>query len=268
MKSKLLKYLCPHYWFNNKKEITFYGDYRYVDKITPICNSSEVGREWIKKAKQTFDKELLENNTHRVSSGHRCQGIDQLMDMGFIIKNDAEFAIETNGNDEDIKIHLDGGGEYSNSYSNVSNPRIEFFDKRLMGQYTKPMGANPYLLKKKTPWYLTAPKDIIFLMLPINYADDDRFMSATGIFDPVMSPQMNIVLWWFVKKGYEVVRKDVPLAQLIPIPRNKIYDSWKMIDEVPMKIHDYMKAQEYIQTSSKCTLYSQYKKLSNDIYNF
>jgi len=265
--NKLLKYICPYHWFKkNKKEIVFYGAYRYVDKINPIVNASDIKRNWMQKAKIDFDKKLLEKNMVQVTSGHRCLGINSLIKMGFVVKNEIEFAVETNGNDSEIKVHVNNG-EISPTHSTIGESHIGFFDKDLMGDYTKPMGANKVLIKIHTPWYSTTPKDVVFIVLPINYSDDNRFMSSTAIFDPALSPQINIIIWWFVKEGYEVVKKGVPLAQLIPIQRNKLYDSWKMADRVPDKLYDIMNIQDKIQVSSKCPYYSEYKKVSNEIFD-
>jgi hypothetical protein len=186
--------------------------------------------------------------------------------MGFVVKNEIEFAVETNGDDSEIKVHVNDG-EISPNHSTIDESHIALFNKDLMGDYTTPMGANKVLIKIYTPWYLTAPKDVVFIVLPINYSDDNRFMSSTAIFDPVLSSQINIIIWWFVKEGYEVVKKGVPLAQLIPIQRNQLYDSWKMVDRVPDKMYDIMNIREKILSSSKCPYYSEYKKVSNEIFD-
>jgi hypothetical protein len=257
--NKLLKYICPFHWFKKKKkEIVFYGNYRFIDKINPIVNASDIKRSWIKKIQLDFNKRLLEKNMNIVTSGHRCLGIKSLIKMGFVVKNEVEFAVETNGNDSEIHIHQNEEQDEDDG--------IHVFTKDLMGEYTRPMGANMNLIKIHTSWYLNAPKDVVFIVLPINYSDDNRFMSSTAILDPVLARQVNVILWWFVKEGYEVVKKGVPLAQLIPIQRNQVYDSWKMVDRIPDMIQDTIQLQRKIRYSTKCPYYSDYKKTSNEIY--
>lgn len=263
MKSKLLKYLCPHYWFNNKKEITFYGKHGFVDKTNPITIASSLKREWVKKAKHDFNEKLLENNAAGIASGHRCLAINDLFKTGFIVKNDVEFAIETNGNDDEIKIHLDDGMSYTENI----HPKVSFFSKNLLGKYTSPHGANPNIIKKQFPWVVTTPKDVAFMVIPIPYSDDNRFMATSVLWNPILSPELTLSFWWFVKNGFEYIKKDTPMAQLIPISMNNIYDSWKMIDKIPDNIDKIMEAQHRYGTTSKCIMWSEYRKFSTDVFN-
>jgi hypothetical protein len=262
---KLLKYLCPHTWFK-KKEIIFYGKYPYVDKTNPIVKSSEVKRSWIKKAKEDFDKQLLDENFNKVTSGYRCLGINHLIKEGFVLKSDYDFIVKTNGNDDDIEIHTIGYGNYSLKAHNC-NGEFNFFHSSLLGDYTCPRGAVKHIIKKSMPWHIVAPKDIVFLVLPIYYSDDDRFMATPVIHDPVLSTQFHFIFWWFEKNGYETIRKGTPLVQLIPIPRKSVCESWKMFDRVPDKVYDVHNTLTNLTNTSKCPMYSEYKKVANDIYD-
>jgi hypothetical protein len=258
---KLLKYLCPHTWFK-KREIIFYGKYPYIDKTNPIVKSSEVKRSWIKKAKKVFDERLLNNKENSPSSGHRCLGIKSLIEKGFVVKSDKEFAVETDGNDDNIKIY-----SQNNTISiGESDGEFSFFTSNLLGDYTRPKNAVRHMIKIHLPWLITAPKDIVFLYLPFNYSDDNRFMAASAILDPIFSTQVNIILWWFAKNSYEIVRKGTPLVQLIPIPRESICENWKMVDNIPDKLGNIINTLDRVRKSTKCPLYSEYKKIANEIY--
>jgi hypothetical protein len=263
---KLLKYLCPHTWFK-KREIVFYGKYPYVDKTNPIVKSSEVKRSWIKKAKEIFNKQLLDKEKYTsVTSGYRCLGINSLIKEGFVIKSDYDFVVETNGNDDDIKIHTLEHGSYSLTNRNCNN-EFGYFHSSLLGDYTCPRGAVKHIIKKSIPWHIVAPKDIVFLVLPIYYSDDDRFMATPVILDPVLSTQFHFIFWWFEKNGYETIRKGTPLAQLIPIPRKSVCESWKMVDRIPDKVYQVAEALNNLKDATKCPMYSEYKKVANDIYD-
>lgn len=264
---KLLKYLCPHFWFK-KREIVFYGKYPHVDKINPIVKSSDFKREWIKKAQFDFNSRLLEKNQNHVTAGYRCFGIQSLFKQGFILKSEQEFAVETTENDDDIKIHTSGGAICAVDEKTGYHPSINnfgFFSEDLLGTYTCPIGAIKHNIKMDLPWNLDCPKDIVFLSIPVYYPDDNRFISTPAIFDPSIANQINVIFWWFVKNSYEIVRKGTPFAQIIPIPRNSICDNWKMVDRTPDKIYDKTFAMQKVFNLTKCGMYSEMKKLTNQI---
>lgn len=263
MKS-VLKYLCPQTWFK-KREIVFYGSYPHVDKTNPIIKSSDVKRGWEKKATDDFNKKLLEKNNIHAISGHRCLAINGIMKKGFVLKSDKEFAVETNGNDDDIKIHCNN--IIIDIYGNHQNGEFSFFESDFLGNYARPKGSVKHIIKKQLPWNVTAPKDVVFLVLPFSYSNDNRFMATTGILDPVLATEINIVFWWLEKDSYQIIRKGTPLAQFIPIPRKSVCESWKMIDNVPEKIHNMRNALEKVAYSTKCRMYSEYKKVANEIYD-
>ncbi len=256
---KILKYLCPHTWFK-KRQIAFYGAYPYVDKINPIIKSSDFKRQWIKKAQEDFNKKLLEKNQNHATAGYRCFGIQGLFKQGFILKSEQEFAVETTANDDDIKIHTNGGICVPNG-STINH--FSFFEKHLLGEYSCPMGAVKHIIKMDLPWNLECPKDVVFLSLPIYYPDDNRFMSTPAIFDPIMSSQLNVIFWWFAKNSYEVVRKGTPFTQIIPIPRNSVCENWKMFDRTPDRIYEKEFALKKVFNSSKCGMYSEMRNLTN-----
>lgn len=257
---KLLKYLCPHTWFK-EREVVFYGKYPYIDKFSPIIKSSEFKREWLKQAKSDFDVRLLNKGQGHITSVHRCLGMQSLFQAGFILKSDRDFAIETNGNDDEILIH-DGNDIVS---LNQSSRNFSFFSSNVLGNYHRLKGSLKHDVKYNSPWFYTSPKDIVILVLPIPYNDDTRFMACAGVLDPLVSFEINVIFNWFCENSYEVVKIGTPLAQLIPIPRKYIYSSFKMKDEVPKKIidkNDFLKKNLF---TSKCTFYSELKKSASKL---
>ena len=90
-------------------------------------------------------------------------------------------------------------------------------------------------------------------------------MAASAIFDPLLSTQVNIILWWFARNSYEIVRKGTPLAQFIPIPRKSICENWKMTDKIPDKLYNVKNALGILKRSTKCPMYSEYKKIANQL---
>lgn len=224
-----------------------------------VTESKEYKRKWREKAKSDFDNTLksrLSSWGDNLTSSHRCLGMNALFEKGFILKSPIDFAVESKSYEDKMVIH-----------SNCDFVNFGFFNKEIFGNYNCPKNCNKNLLKISNYLNLDCPKDVIFLILPIFYSDDNRFQVAAGILDPVLSREINIILFWFCENSYELIRKGTPLAQIIPICRDKIYDSWEVSDKFDMSV--FLKDKEvkkYIQKSTLCPYYSEYKKISNDIF--
>jgi hypothetical protein len=263
---KILKYLCPHTWFK-KRQIIFYSKYPYGEHLNPILRSSDVKMNWFAKAQKTFQEKLEKNknNQHMVASGHRCLGINAIMNTGFILRSHVEFAVEST--EEDFKIHSKGIVIDTTIELNPQNHDYSIFPKHLLGDFVKPKNAMKDIIKVSLPWFFQCPKDIVFLILPVPYNDDDRFIGATAILDPMYSLELNISLWWLCKNSYEVVKADTPLVQMIPIPRKPICDSFKMTDIIPEFIYKKDFFRGLLLDKQKCPYYSQYKKISEKVFD-
>jgi hypothetical protein len=261
---KLLKYLCPHTWLK-KREIIFYSKYPYGEHLNPILKSSDVKMNWIKKAQKAFQEKIDKNkyNQDSIRSGHRCLGITNLMNLGFTLESHIEFAVESDEND--FRIHFNGN-TINTSDLNGSDV-FNIFPKHLLGDYIKPKNAMKDIIKIDLPWYFECPKDIVFLMLPIPYNDDDRFISTSAILDPIYSSEINIAIWWLCKNSYEIIKAGTPLVQMIPIPRKSICDRFKMTDIIPEHIHKKNFFRDIYLHKTKCPYYSQYKEIANKIYD-
>lgn len=265
----LLKYLCPHTWFK-KRELSFYSYEPYIHLQNYIIESKSYKRNWIKKSMEIFNSRMLEKNQEKVTGFHKCLGFTDIANEGFILKTSDEFAIETTNNDDDIKIHLRNGvvevvSDGGSSYSANGSPDLFFMNKHTGAKFIPPWGANPNVIKITKKWFIDAPKDIKYLIIPIPYGDDRRFMACSGIQDPMTSRDLTLFFWWFPKNSYEVVKADTPIAQIIPISKKKLYDSWKMYDFVPEKISKEHHALGIVRNTTKCPHYSKYKELAKKI---
>lgn len=261
MFDKILKYFCPFFWFK-KRELSFYTHEPYLHLYNPIIESSKLKRNWVKKAKDTFNQQLLNKNQEQITSFHRCLGFVDICKEGFIIKTDTDFAIETTDNDDEIKIHIEGDTIGVNNYS---NPKMFFMKNDLGSSYAKPWGANHNVIKITKTWFIDTPKDVQYLIIPVPYSDDRRFMACSGIQDPMTSRDLTLFFWWFPKNSYEVVEAGTPIVQIIPISKKKIYNSWKMYDFVPEKIIKKHNALTKIRDSTRCPIYSEYKRVADKI---
>lgn len=269
----MLKYICPNFWFKiikeifaKKRELNFYAPIPYFDILNPIVESKAFKREWIKKVKKKFEERLLEKNQNRQTSFHRCLGFTDIRNEGFIVKSSFNFAIETI-NDE-VRIHKDGSilsNDDNNNHNFHDNFPFSFFYEHLTTDLIHPWGANPNVIKMKHEWLMDTPRDVKYLIIPIPYPDDNRFMACQGIQDPMTSRDLTIFFWWYPKNSYEVVKKGTPLCQIIPISKKKIYNSFNMYDYIPEKIEKSHQALGYYKNLTKCPHYSSYKEIAEKI---
>jgi hypothetical protein len=257
---KIMKYLCPHYWAKRNR-LSFYSSEPHCELINPIIESHSFKRCWLEKARNDFNAKLVKDDYEYTTSGHRCLGLIDLFKQGFIVKTGVEFAVETTDNDDEIKLHSNEGIIGIND----NTRKFNFMRSDLLSKYSKPWGANQNVIKYHTPWMMEAPKDIVYIVLPIYLGDDNRFMASAGIQDPSNTVSFNCFLWWYPRNSYEVVRKDTPICQLIPIKRDKVYKSWKMFDKIPEYLFKKHEALVDMTYKTKCPHYSEFKKMAQKI---
>lgn len=204
-------------WFNNDK-IEFYSLLPGLDKIAPVTNASSYRPSWTKSAAKAY-KEL-----NRKETVLKCPGVMKFFSIGYIIYNYCDIAITGSSDRENLSWEYayepmkDWSDKITFNYVESHDPH------RLTNHMEPPIGGNRNLLKLNTPWRVKAPKDTIFLELPIFYGDEKRFSGAGGIMDPSQTNQINPALWWFANNDKpEIIKAGTPLVQYLPIKR-KEYD--------------------------------------------
>lgn len=252
-----LKYFCPHFW-TNKKEIIFHNKLPYGHLTTQISEASKLKKQWLKKAFNDYNNRLLHSEPFSpVSTAAKCLGIQQLINTGFIIESHVDFGIKLSEDISETRMDCN------------DKTVLSFMDPKLLADHvTRPKGASKHIIRFTTPWYFSCPKDVVFLMLPVFYADDaDRFSVVPGILDPLYSKDIHVMLWWF-SENYEEIKIGTPLAQLIPVPRKSCFTSWKMDDKIPEKRIQKIDALINYSRRSKCPFYGkEFKQLAENLYH-
>ena len=195
--------------FSKKKPyIRFYSVYPGVIDLFPIIKSSTVDRKFLNR--NLYPSDMLATSN--------CPGLKKIISAGFIIPAPADFEITTDGDGSSVKWHepmvFHKGFPGTESYVATHPPA-----------QTRPLVDQTTLatvIKIETPWRVDASEDIVFLQMPVTYNDEHRFMSATGILDPIFSHTLNVPLFWKHLEGTTLVKAGTPLCQLIPIPRRNL----------------------------------------------
>jgi hypothetical protein len=202
-----------------RNKIEFYSIIPGIEKVSPIQHASSFKPKWLKSAAQDYKQKIEENSHRKITSVLKCPGIMSTFNMGYILYNYCDISITAT----ETSLNWHYLWEQSKAYPEITNnPYIEAQSPDLLTKYMPPpYGANENLLKFNTPWRVKAPDDIVFLEMPLLYADDRRFATAGGILDPKQTNQIHPAFWWFVNDGTpQIIKAGTPLVQYIPIKRN------------------------------------------------
>jgi len=197
--------------FKRKKSyVRFYSLTLGVLELFPIIKSKDLPRKCMDRSQYPAD--VLPTST--------CPGLRKIINCGFIIPAPADFEIITNGDQSTFEWRTPT--EFTKGVAN-STGYINSHAK----EQTGPLLSNfndtlTTVIKIETPWRVETSDDIVMLVLPVQYNNEDRFYAATGILDPRFSNTVNIQLFWKRLNGRELVRAGTPLCQFIPIRRDDL----------------------------------------------
>lgn len=193
-----------------KSFVRFYSLTPGVSDLFPIIKSKDVPRKFLDRTE--YPTHVLPTST--------CPGLKKIVSCGFIIPAPADFEIITNGDmctfEWRSPIEFTKGVPNSQGYIN-SHAK----------EQTAPLLSNFHdtlitVVKIETPWRFEMSDDMVMLVLPVQYNNEDRFSAATGILDPRYSNTVNIQLFWKKINEKTLIRAGTPLCQFVPIRRNDL----------------------------------------------
>ena len=238
--SILCKKLFGKIW-KKKPWVRFYSMEPGVTTLFPIYPSKQLNRKY-----RNWPEDP------NVMSTKSCPGILKLTSTGWIIPAPADFIIKV----DDAGISYDWrepwrfktGPEYppdvARYVSAVHGPN------QTMCLLDDPSEVLSCIVKIETPWRVEASDDIVFVMMPVHYNNEDRFFSATGILDSRYGYNLNIQLFWKKKHGETLVKAGTPLCHIIPMKREYLstsaYDT--VIDEADAT--DWVRERAWVYASN------------------
>lgn len=197
-------------WFKKKPYIRFYSLHPGVLELFPIIRSSQIKRKFLDRS----------NYSETVLPTSNCPGLKKIVSSGFIVPAPADFEITTNGDGSSFSwvepIVFNKGLPGTDSYIDSHNKEQTM---PLISDTNETLGT---IIKVETPWRFETSEDVVFLQLPVMYNNEDRFIAASGILDPLFSNTVNIQLFWKKLNGTELIRAGTPLCQYIPILRKDL----------------------------------------------
>jgi hypothetical protein len=219
--------------FKKKNRVRFYNTVPGFATANPVVYSQSLKRDWVKKN----SKDMVEHNEHIQNTSKcpitkltqhlgvnflvKCPGIRKYINAGFIVPLPFDLIIETNGDGENVMtIHPDVGASV---YNESANKLVDKHDRKLFHNYTQvPRSSLKTLLKINTCWNVVPDDNYVYLVTSVEYSNEDRFTVATGILDPYINSNINVILYWHVLNGRETLSAGTPLVHLIPIPRDML----------------------------------------------
>lgn len=200
------------------KKIIFFSITPGVKELFPIIHASEYRPKWVQKARDSFKEELKNNQGDKFVHLYRCPGIFDLMKYGYIVSLPFDLTIETNGDKNTVSYILPSSDLKALM---ATEPISAHMDNKIVGFFPVKPWALKTIIKITTPWYIIAPKNLKFLVIPIPYSDHYEFEMAPGILDPGHSSEINFQLQWNVTIGKRTIKAGTPICQIIPLSEDK-----------------------------------------------
>tara|TARA_R100000005_G_scaffold82497_1_gene50169 strand:+ start:1521 stop:2423 length:903 start_codon:yes stop_codon:yes gene_type:complete len=245
----------------SRPKIKFFNIIPGVSTLYPVTKSSELNRDWIAYEKKEHNERISKCPIKRFSGAlnptgwsdmpselsgllgavqaddrrqqkqstsiGKCPAINSIMHNGFIIYAPADFSVYAE-NKETLETYHDETFPPADSVYTAKN-YLEYHGPghaKWLKDSTKD-STNDTIIKVNTMWNIICDDDIAFIQLKVPYAKETRFSAVTGVLDPVLSPEINLQLWWHVNDGSEVtIKAGTPLAMYLPISKKMLeYDA-------------------------------------------
>ena len=242
VKMTMLCKFISNFFKKEKSYIRFYSVAPGVVDLFPILPSASVKRKFL-------DAEIPIEFQGTLSSKN-CPGIKKIISTGWIVPAPADFSIVTIGDGVSFewnephrftKITKDMDAYVSGHNRSQTEPLLDDPDTTLKT-----------VVKLEMPWRIEASDDVVFLIIPVSYNNESRFVAATGILDPKYAHLLNIQLFWKQLNGTTVVKAGTPLCQLIPVSRKSLSISQYDVTIDNATIQDEQKEREF-NYASTCT---------------
>jgi hypothetical protein len=210
------------------RKITFFSTINGVADAFPIQPARNFKFNWVDSVREDFKSQNERIKREKVNHLARCPGVNEIMNIGYIIPMPWDITIETDGDllnfgwsipSKDIQDIFDSPVITAHHPNGVAK-----------GLPIKP-NAMESIIKLNTPWHAIVPEGVKFLMIPIPYPDTFEFENVSGVLDVSISSEINFQLRWYVTEGIHTIKAGTPMVQLIPMTEEKFDLEVRNVDE-------------------------------------
>jgi hypothetical protein len=196
-------------------KIEFYTLVDGIELAYPPIPISEVPMRWVKKTQENLRTKFKTDSNPQSTGAHLCSGIRNLISIGYAITAWHDIEITTNGDGAQFTWYVPNTNA---KHCNIHNEPISLFYPEEYGEYAVlPPETLKSIIKIPTPWRVRMPKGWGLMMLPLHYADENRFTSLVGVLDPEISSVLNAVLYWHRLNEKTLIKAGTPLFYVVPV---------------------------------------------------
>lgn len=212
----------------------------------PIEKASVRHYEWFDKLSKdhTRWKQLLELENKNTDFPHtiRCPGIIQVSSMGWVQRAYQNITVNTFGREYEPRFSYETNPAYDEHGWHMSDVMSIHGRAQLTDIHEFKRDTHPDIFKLSSPWLVVIPKGYTLLISPIPYNDDNRFTACFGALQGMHF--LNVLFYWHVLRGSEVIRRGTPLTQMILVKDDE--------SNVPVSVED-------ISTFEKDKLFEEWR---------
>lgn len=206
-----------------------------------LVRASKVSFNWINSLRNFLDKKFpIEQFPKYPPRTTKCPGIFSIMGTGWITKSYVDFAIKTNGDGETFIAKLRENIHSFNNSRHLDNYVGNHPAEQLLQFKPHQTPTLKTVLKVHCPWMVDIPDGYSLLMMPIPYADENRFTAAVGLLRGVQP--LNIQLYWHCLNSEELIQAGTPLNQMILIKDESMEYSIELLEKEGYTIYDEYQA--------------------------
>lgn len=200
-------------WFKRNKTITFCHTNEAIGRAYPILNMSDLSMPWADKSKKLLaaKAKTYTYNSNQYAT-HRCSGIVELMNTGYVLTLPMDVAITTNGDGRSFSWSTPAPAQ-----TILGEELISSFGENECANDIAPPGSLSTIIKFTTGWTVHMPKGWELLIIPLQYTGEKRFTSSAGIMKYRGVNQLNAIVYWHQLNGTTLLKAGTPLCQMIPI---------------------------------------------------
>jgi hypothetical protein len=203
------------------KKIEFFSSIAGIADTFPVVPAKKQLPAWVDVCRQHYKVAVKQADMERFPHLQRCPGIFEILGEGFLVPMPWDVLIETRGDPQNFKWTVPD--EEISSLMNIPGVSIINSHAEAASFLPTPPGAMETIIKISSPWHVTAPPGVRFLVLPLSYSDTFEFEHVPGILDPGISSEINFQLRWYVLNGKYKIKAGTPMAHVIPLSE-RAYD--------------------------------------------
>jgi hypothetical protein len=234
-------------WFK-KPTIEFFYTIPGVEYTEPVIPAAKYKHSWFGKAiSQMMEaKKQAAFGSDVYMSTTKCPAIVTVMSTGYIVRAWQDITIETNGDGKSVEwVSMVG---QKGMFMEPSDA-VGFHTEEQLSGFMENWPDNQLKIPVKfcLPVRIKLKKGYKALILPVAYADENRFEAYMGILDSTFPyAPLAINVKWRVLNGKTLIETGTPLAQIIVFRDEKTTYKFSQANPLHMHLYDVLSNNRFV----------------------